>query len=266
MRKKKNNSKGLLSKLLLTGVITFSIITIYNHDSATATNEYSPLTAFEDLSGEFDILENEEFEEYRFEENIAPKYSIEIDGKASYYADKFHNRLTANGERFNMNDYSAAHKTLPFGTILRVTNVKNNKKTFVRINDRGPYAGNRILDLSKKAAKDLGHLGLYRVKLEGFKMGQKKFNTTDKDYYFGLSYNKDLLCLPREHYYFVDSTAKFGDIVRMYNLAIKNDPDIMILADASEKNKMEVKHSDVLYYLGKVNESTIYEDQMVSNQ
>lgn len=266
MKEKKKSSRRLYFKLLLTVVFTFSIITINNYDSAIATNEYSPLTAYEDLSGEFEFIEGEEFEEYRFEENIAPKYSLEIDGKASYYADKFHNRKTANGERFNMNDYTAAHKTLPFGTILRVTNMKNNHKTFVRINDRGPYSGSRIIDLSKKAAKDLGSLGIYNVKLEGFKLGQKKFNTTDKDYYFGLSYEKDLVCLPKEHYNFIDSTARFGDIVRMYNLAVKNDPDIMILADASEKNDLEAKNSDVLYYLGKVNESTIYEEQMVSNQ
>lgn len=266
MSNKKRKSKGLLTKLLFTGIFTFSIITIYNHDSATATNEYSPLTAFNDLSNEFDIVEEDEFEEYRFEENIASKYAISLDGKASYYADKFHNKTTANGEKFNMNDYSAAHKTLPFGTILRVTNIKNNKKTFVRINDRGPYSGDRILDLSKKAAKDLGHLGLYRISLEGFKPGQRKFKNTDKDYFFGLSYNKDMVCLPKEHFYFVDSTSKFGDIVRMYNLAIKNDPDIMLLADASKTNRMELESSDVYYYLGKVNESTIYEEQIASNK
>jgi len=261
MRKKKNNSNGLLFKLLLTGVLTFSIITIYNHDSATATNEYSPMTAFDDLSKDFAIEESEGFEEVEFEENIASKYSLTIEGRASYYADKFHNRLTANGERFDMNDYSAAHKTLPFGTILRVTNVKNNKMTFVRINDRGPYSGNRIIDLSKRAAKDLGHLGLYRVKLEGFKLAQKKFKITDKDYYFGLSYQKDLLCLPKENYYFIDSTNYFGDAVRKYNLAITYDPDVLLLVDASEKNKMEFKHSELKYYLGKVSKNTIYEDQ-----
>lgn len=265
MRKKKKNSKGLLTKLLLTGVITFSLITIYNHDSATAINGYSPETAFDDLIEDFAIEEREGFEEIEFEENIASKYSLNIEGRASYYADKFHDRLTANGERFDMNDYSAAHKTLPFGTILRVTNIKNNKKTFVRINDRGPYAGNRILDLSKRAAKDLGHLGLYRVKLEGFELAQRKFRTTDKDYYFGLSYNKELLCLPKENYHFIDSTTFFGDAVRKYNLAITYDPDILLLVDASEKNRMEFKHSELKYYLGKVGKNTIYEEQFAQN-
>jgi rare lipoprotein A len=264
MRKNKKSSKGLLFKLMLSGLLTFGIITIYNHDTATATNEYSPATAFQDLTEQFAASENEEFQEYRFEENIASKYSLDISGSASYYADKFHDRLTANGERFDMNDYSAAHKTLPFGTILRVTNIRNGKKTFVRINDRGPYAGDRIIDLSKQSAKDLGHLGLYRVKLEGFKMGQRKFRDSEKDYYFGLSYDEDLVCIPKDHYRFIDSTFKFGDIVRMYNLAYSNDPNVKIIVDASEKNRMELKNSGVKYYLGKVNESTLYQNDLPS--
>lgn len=244
--------------------MTFSIITIYNHDSATATDEYSPRTSFEDLKEKFQVEENNEFQEYTFEENIASKYSVEIEGTASYYADKFHDRRTANGERFDMNDFTAAHKTLPFGTILRVTNLRNNKMTFVRINDRGPYSGNRILDLSKKAAKSLGHLGLYHVKLEGFSRGLDKFRNSGKDYYFGFSYNHDLLCLPSNNYSFIDSASQFGDIVRMYNLAIKNDKDIMILVDASEKSKMEFEESDVKYYIGKVGRNVIYQDDFAS--
>lgn len=261
---KKKSSNKFAFKLMLSVIITFSIIAIYNHDNLTATGEYQPLTSFEDLTNEFSDQENEEIQEYTFEENIASKYTMEIEGSASYYADKFHRKMTANGERFDMNDYSAAHKTLPFGTILRVTNVRNNKKTFVRINDRGPYSGSRIIDLSKKAAKDLGHLGLYRVKLEGFKLGQKKFRNAEKDYFFGLSYENDFVCLPKEHYYMIDSTSKFGEIVRMYNLAITHDPDVMIVVDASEKNQMEIKKSGFKYYLGKINETTIYDDKLAS--
>jgi rare lipoprotein A len=264
MRKKKKDSKGLLFRLLIAGVITFSVITIYNHDSATATNEYSPATSFEDLEKRFGDEENNEFQEYKFEENIASKYSIEIEGRASYYADKFHDRRTANGEKFDMHDYTAAHKTLPFGTILRVTNLKNNKKTFVRINDRGPYSGSRVIDLSKKAAKSLGHLGLYHVKLEGFSRGLKKFRNSGKDYYFGFSYDNDLLCLSRDSYDFLDSASQFGDIVRMYNLAIKNDKSVLILVDASEKSKMEFEQSDVKYYLGRLSQNVIYEDNLAS--
>ncbi len=82
-----------------------------------------------------------------------------ITGTASYYADKFHGRKTANGEIFNMHDLTAAHKTLPFNTLLRVTNLRNNKSVKVRINDRGPFVKDRVIDLSLAAAKELDMLG-----------------------------------------------------------------------------------------------------------
>lgn len=75
---------------------------------------------------------------------------------ASFYADKFHGRKTASGEKFNMYDYTAAHKTLPFGTVLRVTNLDNGKSVNVRVNDRGPFAKGREIDVSKAAAEALG--------------------------------------------------------------------------------------------------------------
>lgn len=80
-------------------------------------------------------------------------------GSASWYGPGFHGRQTANGERFNENALTAAHKTLPFNTHLKVTNRLNGKSVVVRINDRGPYIGNRTLDLSKAAAYCLSALG-----------------------------------------------------------------------------------------------------------
>lgn len=74
-------------------------------------------------------------------------------GKASYYADKFQGRKTANGETFRQRKRTAAHKSLPFGTKVNVTNLANNKTVKVRINDRGPFVAGRIIDLSKKAAR-----------------------------------------------------------------------------------------------------------------
>lgn len=78
------------------------------------------------------------------------------EGKASYYGTKFHGKLTANGEIFNMNELTAAHPKLPFNTMVRVINKQNNKSVIVRINDRGPFTKNRIIDLSKAAAEKLG--------------------------------------------------------------------------------------------------------------
>ncbi|MEO6641166.1 MAG: septal ring lytic transglycosylase RlpA family protein [Chitinophagaceae bacterium] len=77
-------------------------------------------------------------------------------GRASFYADKFNGRKTANGERFSNHKKTAAHKTLPFGTKVKVTNIKNGKSVKVRINDRGPFVAGRSIDLSKKAARKIG--------------------------------------------------------------------------------------------------------------
>lgn len=76
-------------------------------------------------------------------------------GKASWYGPGFHGRLTANGERFNQNAMTAAHPSLRFGTRVKVTNLNNGRSVVVRINDRGPYAGGRVIDLSAAAARSL---------------------------------------------------------------------------------------------------------------
>lgn len=97
-------------------------------------------------------------------------------GQASYYGPKFHGRMTASGEAFNMYEYTAAHRTLPFGTILKVTNLSNGKSVTVKVNDRGPFKKNRVLDLSYSAAKKIGMLqsGTARVKALIVKLGTKK--------------------------------------------------------------------------------------------
>lgn len=77
-------------------------------------------------------------------------------GVASYYGKRFHGRRTANGERFDMHAMTAAHRTLPFGTLVAVTNPRNGKTVTVRINDRGPFAHGRLIDLSRAAATELG--------------------------------------------------------------------------------------------------------------
>ena len=89
-------------------------------------------------------------------------------GIASYYGSRFHGRPTASGERFNMNAMTAAHKRLPFGSKVRVTNSSNGKSVVVRINDRGPFTPGRVLDLSKAAAQEIGLIqrGHGTVKLE----------------------------------------------------------------------------------------------------
>jgi len=94
--------------------------------------------------------------------------SPDIIGFASYYQDAFHGLQTASGERYDMNRLTAAHRDYPFGTRLRVTNLRNGKQVVVRVNDRGPENPERLIDLSSKAAQRIGlrDVGVTQVKLD----------------------------------------------------------------------------------------------------
>jgi rare lipoprotein A len=109
------------------------------------------------------------------------EYSEE--GMASWYGPGFNGRRTASGETFNTNELTAAHKTLPFGTLIRVTNLENGKSTIVRVNDRGPYAHGRIIDLSLAAKKEIEMGGLAKVRLEifqGYERSQQDLSEASK--------------------------------------------------------------------------------------
>ncbi len=101
-------------------------------------------------------------------------------GTASWYGDFHHGRKTANGERYDMHDMTAAHRSVRMGTVLRVTNLENGRTTTVRINDRGPYVDGRVIDLSAAAAHDLGmkQSGLARVRIEAYAADQPDGNPT----------------------------------------------------------------------------------------
>lgn len=95
----------------------------------------------------------------------APKAQV---GKASFYANRFHGRKTASGRRYRKDAYTAAHRTLPLGTWVKVTNTRNDRSVVVEINDRGPYARRRIIDLSRAAASKIGMIrsGIVPVRVE----------------------------------------------------------------------------------------------------
>lgn len=106
-------------------------------------------------------------------------------GKASFYGPNLHGKRTASGERFNMNSYTAAHKTLPYGSYLKVTNTSNNKSVIVRVNDRGPYSHERIIDVSWLAAKKLGIVrngkALVRIEVLDPKIARKSLLVPKKE-------------------------------------------------------------------------------------
>ncbi|QLH53180.1 MAG: Septum-associated rare lipoprotein A [Candidatus Kapaibacterium sp.] len=107
---------------------------------------------------------------YTKSNNQSEKFSKKFveEGFASYYSDEFVGRTTANGEIYNPVLLTAAHRSLPFGTKVKVTNLKNGREVIVIINDRGPFVQGRIIDLSKQAAKILNFLqeGIVRVRIE----------------------------------------------------------------------------------------------------
>ena len=109
-------------------------------------------------------------------------------GKASWYGPGFHGKKTSSGERFDMNTLSAAHRTLPIPSYARVTNLSNGKSVIVRINDRGPFHSNRIIDVSKAAAQQLGFVsqGTAHVKIEQIVPGKSSPTAENKDIFIDL--------------------------------------------------------------------------------
>jgi rare lipoprotein A len=101
-------------------------------------------------------------------------------GQASWYGTEFHGRKTASGEPFDMYQFTAAHPSLPIGTLLKVTNLRNKRTVVVRINDRGPFVGNRVIDLSYSAAQVLGYSenGVAKVRIERIERESLAANVT----------------------------------------------------------------------------------------
>jgi len=136
-----------------------------------------------DYKGNF---QNEEFEAFDGDDvEYGNKDDYYQKGLASWYGTEFNGKTTASGEKFNMNELTAAHKTLPFGTIVEVKNFENGKTVRVKINDRGPYRGNRIIDLSHASAKELDMIrsGEVNVGIKVLKLGNDSAASSSKPNY-----------------------------------------------------------------------------------
>ena len=144
---------------MLRASINKSIILILSVSVFTACSSTKRFTSEEGVSNTRNI------------ENVSNAAEI---GEASFYADDFNGKKTANGEIYNMDDLTAAHPSLPFNSIVKVTNLANNKSVKVRINDRMPSFKGRIIDLSLAAAKkiDMINSGVQKVKLEVLSLGE----------------------------------------------------------------------------------------------
>jgi len=161
-------------------------------------------------------------------------------GNASWYGPNFHGKLTSNGERYNMHKRTAAHKTLPINTYVKVTNLNNGYETIVRINDRGPFVDGRIIDLSYEAAKEIGLIkkGVVPVKLEvvacdesankyackrvrqkSYKTASKSVNAKQNRYFVQIAalYNKSQAIKLKNRYSSIDKRYKSYLVAREKN-------------------------------------------------
>lgn len=160
-------------KKLLTIVLLVTFIPIGLFANENNSSHLEDVSIKENLINELlvDLLKDKENSNIEIkEESQSEKDESKVfqNGIASFYGERWNGRKTANGEIFNTEKISAAHKTLPFGTKVKVTNLNNGKSVIVRINDRGPYIKGRIIDLSKAAFRQIEDInkGITKVKLE----------------------------------------------------------------------------------------------------
>lgn len=176
------------------------------------------------------------------------KYSHSEVGIASWYGPGFHGRLTANGEVFDMNKISAAHKTLQLPCMVKVTNLRNNRVLIVRVNDRGPYHQNRVIDLSKRAAHELGILqrGTARVRVEVLPDQSRKLTRLARQGYFPEQ--------PDRHHYRQEAAIKLArkpaHIRDFYPYVAKSQFSVTIKGIASPERALD--YQDQLTKVGKV--------------
>lgn len=159
--------------------------------------------------------------------------SFSIEGTASYYADDFHGRLTANGQRFDMNGFTAAHKSLPFGSILRVTNTANSATILVMVNDRGPYSGDRVLDLSRAAARAID-MTLGNVKISGYKPSD--FRSDSKVVGFTAP-QYDAYVLEPSLITVIESYSSFTEAIKMHRIIAgkRQNEDVYLIVAPAKK-------------------------------
>jgi rare lipoprotein A len=180
----------------------------------------------------------------------SPVAPTELEGMATYYAEPYHGRRTASGEIFDTyKDLTAAHRTLPFNTMVRVTNKKNGREVDVRINDRGPFAKGRIIDLSVRAARDIDlvRTGVAPVKLKILKQGDIK--TAASKPMFGVQVgafesrrSAEQLKQRLQKEYPSVTVQTFEGEKTMYRVRIGNEPDLQAAEEiASQLRKQNLK-------------------------
>lgn len=174
-------------------------------------------------------------------------------GKTSWYGKKFHKRKTASGEIFDMFKMTAAHRWLPFGTIVRVRSLENDKVVLVKINDRGPFVKSKILDLSFSSAQALDGLGNSKVELEALIPQELDDFDLQVPYYFGYSYEYPLVCLPETKIEVLNEFNDFDLALKYYTsvLTEMKDQFLYIFVPANQTYKNFKTFSQEKYLVGR---------------
>jgi rare lipoprotein A len=173
-------------------------------------------------------------------------------GIASYYARKFHGRKTANGERFHKGKMTIAHKTLPFGSIVHVRDIKTDSVLLVRVNDRGPFVTGRIIDLSQEAAKMLNLEDLTDVEIQTLVLDDY-FLPVNMEYLFAFSYDIAPMCVERGQMTILEEVYSFEEALDVYDTYTHESRlDFYICVDANEYNKRETENDNFIYYICKI--------------
>ncbi len=248
-RLQKYNSKAISIKRIGSSILLFSFITLITiFLKAGSSNEYKLIAG--ENNGRIDGFELKDLLSIDSSINEIYYPSIELkttEGKASWYGKKFHGRKTSSGEKYNMHASTAAHRKLPFGTILKVTNTSNNKSTLVRINDRGPFVKNRIIDLSYKAANEIEGFGVPTLKIESLTAEDTNTSTSE---ILMLCYSpfNELVSLPISQLSFLHTTDDFDKANDMFNLIQTEFPNERIYI-AVPSNYLSKPRNSVSYYL-----------------
>lgn len=176
-------------------------------------------------------------------------------GGSSWYSHIFHNRTTSSGERYKKDRLTAAHKKLPFGSIVKITNTSNGKTTFVRINDRGPFHKRRIIDLSHKTAVELGALGNPKVSIETY-IPEKSFANDEKadNYFIAYSHDEKPQLLPNSRFSIISEYDDFDEAVESLDnkalyygqLYLLVEPDNSANNDGNDRYYIGYKKIDIL--------------------
>ena len=246
---------GLKFKLAATLLFTLVVFVSFFSEDIALSYKSRGLTGLYERLKHFDINQIEDYEEFEpdeLENNYVLFNVFESHGVASYYADKFVGRKTSSGERFNQNDFSCAHKKLKFGSIVKVTNLENHKTTLVKVNDRGPFSRNRIIDLSKRSSNMIDANGTSSVKIEGIKRYNKYILQKNDEFYNGYSVYSDFVCMPESEIKLIDSTLNFTEVMDVY-LSMnetKEIPHLYIFQKAMKTEDLVLV--DDYYYLGYV--------------